>query len=50
MRIIKTLTVLLLFVAWSHAEEIKWETDFERARERSVKEGKLLFIDFDADW
>jgi hypothetical protein len=36
--------------AAAHAAEIKWETDYGRARERCIAEDKLLFIDFYADW
>jgi hypothetical protein len=41
---------LALFAGNVVAGEIRWERSFDSARARSVKEGKLLFIDFDADW
>ena len=41
---------LVLLAGNVAAGEIRWERNFDSARKRSIKEGKLLFIDFDADW
>ena len=41
---------LALFAGIATAGEIRWERSFDSARAKSIKEGKLLFIDFDADW
>jgi hypothetical protein len=29
---------------------IEWERDLGKARERAIREDKLLFLDFSADW
>jgi hypothetical protein len=39
--------LLLAAAAWA---DIRWESDFERAKARALKEDKLIFIDFYADW
>ena len=42
------LAVLLLATS-AFAGGINWESDYERAKERAVLEGKLLFLDFYSD-
>ncbi len=30
----------------AHAGEVSWERSFDRARDRAIKEDKLIFLDF----
>ena len=39
----------VLLAAAAHAD-VSWLRDFEKAKERALKEDKLIFIDFYADW
>jgi hypothetical protein len=39
----------VLLAAAAHAD-IDWERDFEKAQERALKEDRLVFIDFYAEW
>ena len=43
-----TVLVVLIVAAVAQAE-VTWETDFEGAKLRALKEGKLLFLDFYTD-
>jgi thiol:disulfide interchange protein len=44
------MAVLGLLAAAASAADVSWERDFDKAKERAVKEDKLIFIDFYADW
>jgi hypothetical protein len=44
-----SVTALLLCAATARAG-IKWEGDFDQARQRSLEEDKLLLVVFYADW
>jgi thiol:disulfide interchange protein len=39
----------VLLAAAAHAD-VSWLRDFEKAKERALKEDKLVLIDFYADW
>ena len=44
---------ILALACWTgvaSAGGITWERDFEKAKARSAREGKLLYIDFYTDW
>ncbi len=44
------LAVALFWAAGTATAGINWETDFARAKERALKEDKLLFLEFYANW
>jgi len=43
--------ILAVFLIASAATAgVNWERDFEKAKTRAVREGKLLFVDIYAEW
>jgi hypothetical protein len=46
---VRILAVVAVLAGLAHAG-ITWERDFEKAKARALKEDKLIFIDFYADW
>ena len=46
MRIVMAVAALLS----AASAGVVWEQDFEKAKLRAVREDKLIFIDFYADW
>lgn len=50
MRAFVTALALACWTGVASAGEVAWERDYEEAKARSTREGKLLFIDFYADW
>ena len=50
MRTMFAVAVAGLGIASTTFAGVDWESDYDRARERAIKEDKLLFIDFYATW
>jgi hypothetical protein len=50
MRLLGILAPALLLAAPGARAGVSWESDLEKAKERAIREDKLLFIDFYADW
>lgn len=48
-RVVRIVAMGALLAAAAHAD-VEWLRDFEKAKARALKEDKLVFIDFYADW